>query len=136
MKAFIFILFFCSSLFSLNANAATAQDNTGEIELTYRPIRTKDGTGSTSEEGLPIRRSIQRQIAYAYIYNKVVSIDFNAAIESATVTITNIVTGETVHAETYSDPTTLNIDLNGENSGSCLIEIEADGTLLTGEFSL
>lgn len=134
MKTLILILFFCSSLFQLSAK--TVQDNVAEIELTSTPIKTKDRSGSTSEEGLPIRRSIQRQIAYAYIYNKVVSIDFNATIESATVTITHTATGETVHTEAFSNPTTLCIDLNGENSGSYLIEIEADGTLLTGEFSL
>lgn len=134
MKTLILILLFCSSLFQLSAK--TVQDNVTEIELTSTPIKTKDRSGSTSEAGLPIRRSIQRQIAYAYIYNKVVSINFNATIEDATVTITHTATGKTVHTEAYSNPTTLRIDLNGENSGSYLIEIEADGSFLTGEFSL
>lgn len=133
MKKLLFILLTIISF----SNVAYAVEKNNPVEIILQqsddddldiPI-VKDNSG-------PIRRSIQRQIAYAYIYNKVVSIDFNAAIESATVTITNIVTGETIHTETYSDPTTLNIDLNGENSGSCLIEIEANGTLLTGEFSL
>lgn len=134
MKTLILILLFCSSLFQLSAK--TVQDNVTEIGLTSTPIKTKDATGSTTETGLPIRRSIQRQIAYAYIYNKVVSINFNATIEDATVTITHTATGKTVHTEAYSNPATLRIDLNGENSGSYLIEIETDGSLLTGEFIL
>lgn len=106
------------------------------IALTSYPIKTKDGTGSTSEEGLPIRRSVQRQIADAYLYNNVVNISFNEDIAVVNVTITNESTGETVYSQTYSNPSSLNIDLNGENSSNYLIEIEADDTFLSGSFSL
>lgn len=133
LKALILILFFCNGLSTL---AAQECNNTAMIALTSYPIKTKDGTGSTSEEGLPIRRSVQRQIADAYLYNNVVNISFNEDIAVVNVTITNESTGETVYSETYSNPSSLNIDLNGESYGSYMIEIETDTTYLKGTFSL
>lgn len=56
-------------------------------------------------------------------------------IESATITITNETTGETVYSETCSNPVTLNIDLNGEKSGEYSIEIETDDIFLEGYFN-
>lgn len=135
MKKLLFVLLTIIS-FS-NVLYAAKENNPVEIVLQQADDDDDKLKELIDKEGQsPIRRSIQRQIAYAYIYNKIVSIDFNATIENATVTITHTATGETVHTEAYSNPTTLCIDLNGENSGSYLIEIEADGTLLTGEFSL
>ena len=127
LKALIFILFFCNGLST--STARECQTNAETIVLTSYPIKPKDRTGSTSEEGLPIKRSIQRPIADAYLYNNVVNVSFN-------VTITNESTGETVYSETHSSPAALNIDLNGESTGNYLIEIETEDTLLTGSFSL
>lgn len=135
MKKLLFVLLTIISF----SNVLYAAKENNPVEIVLQQVDDDDDNLKEliDKEGQsPIRRSIQRQIAYAYIYNKVVSIDFNATIENATVTITRTATGETVHTETYSNPVTLCIDLNGENSGSYLIEIEADGTLLTGEFSL
>ena len=135
MKKLLFVLLTIIS-FS-NVLYAAKENNPVEIVLQQADDDDDKLKELIDKEGQsPIRRSIQRQIAYAYIYNKIVSIDFNATIENATVTITHTATGETVHTEAFSNPTTLCIDLSGENSGSYLIEIEADGTLLTGEFSL
>lgn len=134
LKALIFILFFCNGLSTSTAQGC--QTNAGTIVLTSYPIRPKDSTGSTSEEGLPIKRSIQRPIADAYLYNNVVNISFNENIESATITITNESIGEIVYSETYSNPAALSIGLNGESYGNYIIEIEADGTYLKGDFSL
>lgn len=106
------------------------------IALTSYPIRPKDRTGSTSEEGLPIKRSIQRPVADAYLYNDMVAINFSESIETATIIVTNESTGETVYSETHSNPTTLNIDLSGESSGSYFIEIETDNVRLEGYFNL
>lgn len=133
LKALILILFFCNGLSTL---AAQECNNTAMIALTSYPIRPVDGTGSTSEEGLPIRRSVQRQIADAYLYNNVVNISFNEDIAVVNVTITNESTGETVYSETYSNPSSLNIDLNRESRSNYLLEIEADDTFLSGSFSL
>lgn len=76
------------------------------------------------------------QLAYAYLSNNIVSIDFNGFTETATVTITNESTGETVYSETCSNPVTLYIDLNGEKSGEYSIEIETDDIFLEGYFNL
>lgn len=134
MKKLLLILF---AIVSLGNMLHAAEDN-NPVEIVLQQTDNNDEIKEIpdKEEQSPIRRSLQQQIAYAYIYNKVVSIDFNATIENATVTVTNTATGETVYFEAYSNPVTLSIDLNGENSGSYLIEIEADGTLLTGEFIL
>lgn len=134
LKALIFILFFCNGLST--STARECQTNAETIVLTSYPIKPKDRTGSTSEEGLPIKRSIQRPIADAYLYNNVVNVSFNGDIAVVNVTITNESTGETVYSETHSSPAALNIDLNGENTGNYLIEIETEDTLLTGSFSL
>lgn len=133
MKKLLLILLAIVSL----GNVLHGAEENNPVEITLQQTDDNDTKRVIDKEGQsPIRRSIQRQIAYAYIYNKVVSINFNATIEDATVTITKTSTGETVHTEAYSNPATLRIDLNGKNSGSYLIEIEADGSLLTGEFSL
>lgn len=134
LETLIIILFFCNGFSSLAAQERNVEN--GVIELDTYPIKTKDRTGSTSEEGLPIKRSIQRHIADAYIYNNVVSIHFNVAIAAATISITNESTGETVYLETCSNPAMLSIDLNGESNGNYLIEIETDETCLQGNFTL
>lgn len=134
VKVFIFILLLCNGLFVLSAQACRTDAET--IVLTSYPIKPVDPTGSTSEEGLPIKRSIQRPMADAYLYNNMVNISFHENIEVITVTITRESTGETVYSEVHSSPSVLNINLNGESSGEYLIEIEVDGTYLKGDFSL
>ena len=134
LKVLIFILFFCNGLFT--STAQKYQTNAGTIVLTSYPIRPVDRTGSTSEEGLPIKRSIQRPVADAYLYNNVVNISFNENIAVVNVTITNESTGETVYSETHSNPAILSIDLSCESSGNYLIEIETDDTYLQGTFPL
>lgn len=134
---FILLFAWAGSKVTINAEETNTHK---EIILTVvqdgNEREIKGEQSETTSGDVPISRSIIHQPIYAYIYNKVVSIDFNVAIEKATVIITHTATGETVHTEAYSNPATLCIDLNGENSGSYLIEIEVDGTLLTGELSL
>lgn len=134
LKVLIFILLLCNGFSTLAAQEC--KTNVRTVVLTSYPIRPVDGTGSTSEEGLPIKRSIQRQIADACLYDNVVNISFNENIAIVNVTITNESTGETVYSEVHSSPDTLNINLNGESYGNYIIEIEADGTYLKGDFSL
>lgn len=120
------------------SNAKELADNNGEITLTVAKDDTRHiGHGHDVEPdkaGTP--RSIILQPAYAYLYDNVVNVSFNENIESATVIVTNESTGETVYSETHSSPTALNIDLNGENVGNYLIEIEADDVYMTGTFNL
>ena len=49
LKALIFILFFCNGLST--STARECQTNAETIVLTSYPIKPKDRTGSTSEEG-------------------------------------------------------------------------------------
>lgn len=121
------------------AHAKESIHENGEITLTT----VEDETRHIKHEGdiepgepVPTPRSIVLQPVYAYLYNKVVSLDFTETFSAVNVVITNQATGETIHSETYCNPITLSIDLNGESGGNYLIEIEADDTLLTGNFSL
>lgn len=107
----------------------TAVQNNAEREIKGKPTKTTSGN-------VPVSRSIIHQPVYAYIYSSIVSVSFEATASTATVTITRESTGETVYSEVHSSPSVLNINLNGESSGSYLIEIEADGTYLQGTFSL
>lgn len=116
--------------------------NAGELN-TYRKISLnsagRDIKGESRDidpENTPITRGIIHQPVNAYIYNSMVSITFEDVFSSATITIIDDATGETVYSETYSNPSSLNIDLNGESSSNYLIEIEADDTFLSGSFSL
>ena len=137
MKKLLFVLLAFISF----GNVLHAAVENNPVEIVFQQVNNNDDDEierpfDKGGNGGPIRRSIQRQIAYAYIYNKVISIDFNVTIEDATVTINNPTTGETVCTEISSNPVNLNIDLNGEDNGDYIIEIEADGILLTGYFSL
>lgn len=115
--------------------------NAGELN-TYRTIvlncigrDIKEGQ-DINPENTPITRGVIHQPVYAYINNSMVSLTFEDVFSSATVTVIDDATGETVYSETYSNPSSLNIDLNGESSSNYLIEIEADDTFLSGSFSL
>lgn len=95
----------------------------------------KEGQDIDSED-TPITRGLSHQIARASICNKVISIIFYKEVASAIVTITNNNNGVISHSEIYDNPDTLNIDVTDLNSGSYYIEIETNGILLVGNFSL
>lgn len=84
----------------------------------------------------PRTRSVIFESISAYLDNNMVTVAFQESFSTATITITNTATGETVYAETCNNPINLNIDLSGESNGTYLIEIEADNTHLKGNFSL
>lgn len=127
----LFFLFLCSDCFSLYAQ----EQNSGkEIQLESQATKTRNGT--TSDEGVPIKRSIQLQPAYAYLYNNVVNIDFSETFSTVIISITNEASGEIIYSETCSNPASLSIDLNDESNGNYLIEIEAEDIYLEGSFSL
>ena len=128
-------------LFIMNTTTSSAKelvDNSKEIALTV----TKDDTQHIGKEKdiepdkTGTTRSIILQPVYAYLHNKVVSLDFADTFSMVSVVITNNATGETVHIETYSNPVVLDIDLNGEKAGDYSITIEADSLCLEGSFSL
>lgn len=127
----LFFLFLCS----INLSLYSQEYNKGkEIQLGNQATKTRNGT--TSEERVPIKRCIQLQPAYAYLYNNVVNIDFSETFSTVIISITNEASGEIIYSETCSNPASLSIDLNGESNGNYLIEIEAEDIYLEGSFSL
>lgn len=81
-------------------------------------------------------RSIILQPVYAYHNNKIVNLDFTDTLSMVNIIIINNTTGETIYSEMYSNPTTLNINLNDKSSGSYFIEIRTDDMCLEGVFIL
>lgn len=133
-STFLIILFLCNGFFSLSAQDDNS--NMGIIVLESYPIKDKDESGSKGEKGTPIKRSPRQQLAHAYLYNNVVSVNINRTIAVINVTITNESTGETVCSETYCNPTYFDIDLSSEDNGNYLIRIETENIFLQGSFSL
>lgn len=81
-------------------------------------------------------RSVSIPTAYAYLCNNIVSINFSETFSSATISITNETTGETVFSETCSNPVSFSIDLSNEEIGGYIINIKADDIILKGQFFL
>ena len=134
MKKVLFILFsFLSFTISINA-----QFISGNIEIM---LTQKDGdrdpnksVGDTSPEDAPQTRSSVFQPVYAYLYNKVVTVDFQAVFSAVTVNVLNETTGETVYSEQLINPAIFSINLNG--TGGYMIEIVSDEISLEGHFFL
>lgn len=120
-------------MFTLSNVTAYAQRDNNNFEVI---TLTSAGREKPIHKGKgPATRGIS-QSAYAYVNHNVICIDFNESFSTATIIITNELTGKTVCEETFYNPTSINIDLNGEDSGSYLIRIESDGALLYGSFML
>lgn len=112
---------------------AQSFSNGQEIELQdSKNIKPKDWTGI----GTPIRRSISFQPIHAYLYNNMISIDFEEIFSAVTVKITNETTEETVYSEQFVNPASFSVDLNGEDTGDYMIEVIADEISLEGYFFL
>ena len=133
----IAVLFITGSTMSANPKGATNNDNK-VIVLTkkkddIKPIKketdVEPGNGLTP-------RSVILQPVYAYLCNEVVNIDFTETFSTVSVIITNESTAKIVYSKTNDSTASIYINLNGERSGNYLIEIEADDTILEGEFSL
>lgn len=133
MKRLLLVLL---TIFSFGIIVIYAEGVNNRIEIVFQQTHSKDIDMPFNKDKGPVSRSINIPIAYAYIYNNVISINFNEDIEVATVTITNEATGEMVYSETCNSQVNLNIDLSGKDEGNYLIEIETDDTFLTGNFSL
>lgn len=134
MKKVLFILFSFLS-FTISINAQFVSGNT-EIMLTQkngdREIGDKDS--GITPEGAPQTRSSVFQPVYAYLYNKVVTVDFQAAFSAVTVNVLNETTGEIVYSEQLINPAIFSINLNG--TGGYMIEIVSDEISLEGHFFL
>lgn len=110
-----------------------AQENGSMVEYnnTEREIPLKD-----FKPNKPINRSLIPQVAYAYLYDKVVSVSFEEAMQTVTIKIIRESTGETVSSQEYMNPTVISVDLNSQDSGTYYIEIVSDEVCLEGEFIL
>lgn len=84
----------------------------------------------------PINRSIIPQFAYAYLYNKVITVSFEEVMTAATIKITQESTGETVYSQENFSPSAVTIGLNSMSAGTYRIEIATDNSCLEGEFLL
>lgn len=133
MKRLLLILL---TILSLGNIVIYAEGMNNRIEIVFQQIDSKDINMPFNKDKGPISRSINIPIAYAYIYNNVISINFNEDIEVSTVTITNEATGEIVYSETCSNQANLEIDLSNENGGSYIIEIEGSEYILKGHFNI
>lgn len=107
-------------------NGSMTEYNNAEREI---PLKNLQSNG-------PINRSIIPQFAYAYLYNKVVSISLEEVTPVVTIKITQESTGETVYSQEYMSPSAVTIDLNSMSAGIYRIEIAADNCCLEGEFTL
>lgn len=110
-----------------------AQENGSMMEFnnTKREIPLKN-----FKPNKPISRSLIPQIAYAYLYNKVVTVSFEEAMPTVTIKIIKEATGETVYSQEYMSPTAISVDLTGQDSETYSIEVASDTTSLEGEFML
>ena len=136
MRKVLFILF-SFLVFSGSANAQFISGNT-EIMLTQKDEdRTPPGqTGDVSPENVPKTRGAIFQPVCAYLYNKVVTVDFQAVFSAVTVNVINEITGETIYSELFTNPTSFSIDLSGKDAGDYMIELVSDEITLEGYFSL
>lgn len=136
MKKVLFILF----LFLVFAGSANAQFVFGSTTIM---LTQKDGdrdpiepVGDITPENVPKTRGIISQPVCASLYNKVVTVDFQAAFSAVTVNVINETTGETVYSEVCLNPLSLFIDLNNQISDEYFIEVILNEISLQGEFTL
>lgn len=110
-----------------------AQENGSMMEFnnTKREIPLK-----ILQPNKPISRSLIPQVAYAYLYNKVVSISFEEVMPTVAIKIIKEATGETVYLQEYMNPATVSVDFSLQDSGTYYIEIVLDEVYLEGEFML
>lgn len=130
MKRLLFILI---SLLAWGGSVYAQSSNiVMEIAL-YKDIKNDN---NVDPEDMPVTRSPIFLPVYAYLYNKVVSVDFQATFSAVTVNVVSDVTGETVYSELLVNPTNVSIDLNGADSGDYRLEIISDEIALEGYFPL
>lgn len=129
----VLVLFLLICVGSINSYAQTPGN--GQITLQYFNNKSPKERTEVGDENTPIKRSISQPV-YASLYNKVVTVDFQAAFSAVTVNVINETTGETVYSELFINPASFSIDLSGKGTGDYMIEITSDEITLEGHFSL
>lgn len=129
MKTLLIILI--TAFISICSIQAQEKGSMVEYNNTEREIPLKN-----LQPNKPISRSLIPQIAYAYLYNKVVTVSFEEAMPTVTIKIIKEATGETVYSQEYMNPTVISVDLTGQDSETYSIEVVSDTISLEGEFIL
>ncbi|WP_291530695.1 DUF3244 domain-containing protein [Bacteroides sp. UBA939] len=129
------ILFFLLFTGSTNIYAQAFNGGREIILQCSKETKPKDKTGGTDKD-TPIRRTISFQSVYAYLYNNVITVTFENALSDISINIFDESTGDVVYTRNCNNLNDVSIDLNGENSGSYIIEIISNGSLFEGSFTL
>ncbi|MEQ3135513.1 DUF3244 domain-containing protein [Bacteroides intestinalis] len=129
MKTLLIILI--TAFISVCSIQAQEKGSMVEYNNTEREIPLKN-----LQPNKPISRSLIPQIAYAYLYNKVVTVSFEEAMLTVTIKIIKEATGEIVYSQEYMNPTVISVDLTGQDSETYSIEVVSDTISLEGEFML
>ena len=129
MKTLLIILI--TAFISVCSIQAQEKGSMVEYNNTEREIPLKN-----LQPNKPISRSLIAQIAYAYLYNKVVTVSFEEAMPTVTIKIIKEATGETVYSQEYMNPTVISVNLTGQDSETYSIEVVSDTISLEGEFIL
>ena len=129
MKTLLIILI--TAFISVCSIQAQEKGSMVEYNNTEREIPLKN-----LQPNKPISRSLIPQIAYAYLYNKVVTVSIEAAMLPVTIKIIKEATGEIVYSQEYMNPTVISVDLTGQDSETYSIEVVSDTISLEGEFML
>jgi hypothetical protein len=129
MKTLLIILI--TAFISVCSIQAQEKGSMVEYNNTEREIPLKN-----LQPNKPISRSLIPQIAYAYLYNKVVTVSFEEAMPTVTIKIIKEATGEIVYSQEYMNPTVISVDLTGQDSETYSIEVVSDTISLEGEFML
>ena len=129
MKTLLIILI--TAFISVCSIQAQEKGSMVEYNNTEREIPLKN-----LQPNKPISRSLIPQIAYAYLYNKVVTVSFEEAMPTVTIKIIKEATGETVYSQEYMNPTVISVNLTGQDSATYSIEVVSDTISLEGEFIL
>ena len=129
MKTLLIILI--TAFISVCSIQAQEKGSMVEYNNTEREIPLKN-----LQPNKPISRSLIPQIAYAYLYSKVVTVSFEEAMLTVTIKIIKEATGEIVYSQEYMNPTVISVDLTGQDSETYSIEVVSDTISLEGEFML
>ncbi len=129
MKTLLIILI--TAFISVCSIQAQEKGSMVEYNNTEREIPLKN-----LQPNKPISRSLIPQIAYTYLYNKVVTVSFEEAMPTVTIKIIKEATGETVYSQEYMNPTVISVNLTGQDSETYSIEVVSDTISLEGEFIL
>lgn len=128
------LLFLVIALLFIGSQATKVLANTDSqvIHLEEREKPKKTGT----EQMSPVSRSQVLQPVYAHICNQVLSVNFPYEVPSATISVTNLSTGEVIYSDTYASPSQISFDLSQEASGEYYLEIVFDDFCIYGQFTL